>query len=42
MADEWSLQRLEELATTCTLDDLESAIEQILAGKIVGRTVVEL
>jgi putative YhdH/YhfP family quinone oxidoreductase len=42
LANEWQLPGLEELTNTVTLDELEPEIEKILAGKIVGRTVIRL
>jgi acrylyl-CoA reductase (NADPH) len=40
LSDIWRLTDLESLASTVPLSDLEPAIQQILAGQIVGRTVV--
>lgn len=40
LSDTWRLANLDALATTILLSDLEPAIQQILAGRIVGRTVV--
>jgi len=42
LSQEWRLQRLEELATTVSLSDVEPSVERILRGEIVGRTVVEI
>jgi len=40
LAGPWRIDRLHELANEVTLDELPSCVEQILAGQIVGRTVV--
>lgn len=42
LSHEWRLEGLDELTTTVGLTDLESSIERILKGEIVGRTVVDL
>jgi acrylyl-CoA reductase (NADPH) len=42
LATEWKLDNLATLKTTLTLDTLSEAIDQILAGKMVGRGVIEL
>jgi hypothetical protein len=39
---QWKLPRLEELVREIRLDDLPTAIHQILAGKLVGRLLVNL
>ena len=39
---QWKLENLESLATELTLEQLPQAIEQILAGKMVGRVLVNL
>ena len=42
LSDLWRLDGLDSLATTIGLDQLEDYILRILAGQIVGRTVVEI
>lgn len=42
LSHEWRLEGLDELTTTVGLADLESSVERILKGEIVGRTVVDL
>jgi acrylyl-CoA reductase (NADPH) len=42
LAGPWKPQHLSDVATTIGLDDLEDAIQRILQGQIVGRTVVRL
>lgn len=42
LASEWRLDGLEELATTIRLTEVESAVQKILQGQIVGRTVVDV
>ncbi len=42
LSDLWRLDGLESLTTTIGLDDLEEYIRRILAGQIVGRTVVAM
>jgi len=42
LAGDWKLDGLDALANEVTLDGLEPAIADILAGKLKGRTVVEL
>ena len=42
LSDLWRLDGLDSLATTIGLDQLEQNIQRILAGQIVGRTVVAL
>ena len=42
LATDWKLDNLTELKTTLTLDTLSEAIDQILAGNMVGRGVVDL
>lgn len=39
---EWKLDKLNDIAIECTLDELNSYIEQILHGKIQGRVIVNL
>jgi hypothetical protein len=40
LAGPWRVDRLDELASEITLDGLPAAVERILAGQIVGRTLV--
>jgi putative YhdH/YhfP family quinone oxidoreductase len=40
LAGTWRVERLEDLASESTLDDLPDRVEKILAGQIVGRTLV--
>jgi putative YhdH/YhfP family quinone oxidoreductase len=40
LAGPWRIEHLEQIAAEITLDQLPDRIERILAGKIVGRTVV--
>lgn len=40
LAGPWRVERLGELADEATLDELPERVEQILAGQIVGRTLV--
>ncbi len=42
LAGPWKPRQLEDVATTIGLDDLEDAVQRILKGQIVGRTVVKL
>jgi putative YhdH/YhfP family quinone oxidoreductase len=42
LASEWKPARLAETAAECTLNELDKKIDQILAGKLKGRTVVDL
>jgi len=42
LAGPWKLENLEQLEQTLTLDSLSEAIDRILAGKMVGRGVVDL
>ena len=42
LAGAWRLEGLEALATPLTLDTLSDAIDRILAGKMVGRGLVDL
>ena len=42
IAGEWKLDRLDRLISECPLEELESKIDLILAGKIRGRVVVIL
>src|SRR6185295_11632630 len=42
LSHEWRLEGLDELTTTVGLDEIESSVERILRGEIVGRTVVDV
>ncbi|MCZ6643525.1 MAG: YhdH/YhfP family quinone oxidoreductase [Gammaproteobacteria bacterium] len=42
LAGPWQLQNLSELAEPLSLDDLDPAIDRILAGQMVGRGLVDL
>ncbi len=42
LADDWRLENLASIATTVGLSGLSQKIDEILAGKIFGRTVVDL
>lgn len=42
LATEWKLDQLEGLVTECTIQELESKIQDILKGQLKGRTVVKL
>lgn len=42
LATVWKPRHLSDIATTIRLDALEDAVQRILKGQIVGRTVVEL
>ncbi len=42
LSDLWRLDDLESLATTITLPQIEHAVQTILRGQVVGRTVVQL
>jgi acrylyl-CoA reductase (NADPH) len=42
LAEEWRLDDLDDLATTIGLAEIESHVQRILKGEIVGRTVIEL
>jgi acrylyl-CoA reductase (NADPH) len=42
LANAWKPQRLAEAVVNCTLDGLEEKIQMILAGRMVGRVVVDL
>ena len=42
LANDWRLDRLDEIATVTELADIEAAIEKILRGEIVGRTVIRI
>ncbi|MCA9246140.1 MAG: oxidoreductase [Planctomycetales bacterium] len=41
LASDWKLDYLDTIARVITFDDLPASVEQILAGKIVGRVVVQ-
>lgn len=40
LAGPWRVERLDEIASEATLDELPECVEKILAGQIVGRTLV--
>lgn len=40
LAGDWHLEQLDEIASEVTLDELPSRVQDILAGQIVGRTLV--
>ncbi|PLY02269.1 MAG: oxidoreductase [Desulfuromonas sp.] len=42
LASEWKIPKLEELASECTLDELEEKISAILQGQLKGRTIVKI
>ena len=42
LAGPWKLEDLSELAEPLSLDDLDGAIDRILAGQMVGRGIVDL
>jgi putative YhdH/YhfP family quinone oxidoreductase len=42
LSNEWRLEGLDELTTTVGMSDLETYIQRILRGEIVGRTVVSV
>ncbi|BDD05947.1 YhdH/YhfP family quinone oxidoreductase [Aureibacter tunicatorum] len=42
LAHDWSSEKLESLATYCTLEELPKYIDEILKGQIQGRVVVDL
>lgn len=42
LGGEWRLEGLEELATTIRLAEIEPYVQRILAGEIVGRTVIQI
>ena len=42
LAQEWRLADLDELATTIGLAEIESQVQRILKGEIVGRTLIDL
>jgi putative YhdH/YhfP family quinone oxidoreductase len=42
LAGEWKVPQLEEIASECSLDELEQKISDILQGQLRGRTVVNL
>jgi putative YhdH/YhfP family quinone oxidoreductase len=42
LSTDWRLDNLAELATIVPLENVEPAIQQILQGQIVGRTVIEV
>ena len=40
LAGPWRIERLNEIAEEITLDDLPERVWKILAGQMVGRTIV--
>ena len=42
LANDWRLDRLDEIATVIELADIGAAVEKILRGEIVGRTVIRI
>jgi alcohol dehydrogenase len=40
LAGPWRVERLDQLADEVTLDEVLQRVEQILAGQVVGRTLV--
>ena len=40
LAGPWRVENLDEIADEITLDELPDRVEKILAGEIVGRTIV--
>jgi hypothetical protein len=42
LSDLWRLDDLESLATTISLPQIEQAVQAILRGQVIGRTVVKL
>jgi acrylyl-CoA reductase (NADPH) len=42
LSDSWHIDKLNNLADEITLDELPDRVQRILAGKIVGRTIVAL
>lgn len=42
LATHWKVPNLDRLTTTCSLEELDHYIEQILQGKVKGRVVVDL
>lgn len=42
LASDWKPEHLEQTASECTLEGLEEKIEQILGGRIRGRTLVDM
>jgi alcohol dehydrogenase len=40
LAGPWRVEHLDALAHEATLDDLPACVERILAGQLVGRTVI--
>ena len=41
LANEWKVDNLSSIATTCTLEELDPYIDQILKGKVKGRVIVD-
>jgi acrylyl-CoA reductase (NADPH) len=42
IANDWKLEKLDEMAHTISLNELNGYVELILKGKIRGRVVIEL
>jgi hypothetical protein len=40
LAGEWRVEQLDKIAREITLDELAQRVQEILAGRIVGRTLV--
>jgi acrylyl-CoA reductase (NADPH) len=40
LAGPWRIEQLDELADEITLDELPDRVQKILAGQLVGRTIV--
>ena len=40
LAGPWRVERLDEIAHEITLDELPDRVQKILAGQIIGRTIV--
>ncbi len=42
LAGDWKPEKLDDMADECTLEELDAKIDAILAGKIRGRTLVDM
>ena len=42
LANEWKPKNLEYLVDDCSLENLNSKIDKILAGDIIGRVVIDM
>jgi NADPH:quinone reductase-like Zn-dependent oxidoreductase len=40
LAGEWRVEQLDQIASEITLDELSDRVQEILAGRAVGRTLV--